>query len=198
VSTSRIRAVHVLDSREIPEVPMKRSLAALSVALLCLAAPALAQAPMPTPGPEHEMLKKDVGTWDATVEMFTAPGAAPSVSKGTETVTMLGGFWQLSEFKSEMMGQPFEGRGTTGYDPAKKKYVGTWVDTMTPGYYTTEGTYDPAKKTLTATMVGPGPSGEAEKTKETTEWKDADTRVFTMFAQDGTTPMMRITYKRRK
>ena len=36
----------------------------------------------------------------------------------------MGGFWQLSAFKSEMMGQPFEGRGATGYDPAKKKYVG--------------------------------------------------------------------------
>ena len=112
---------------------------------------------MPTPGPEHEMLKKDVGTWDATVEMFMAPGAPPAVSKGTETVTMLGGFWQLTEFKSEMMGQPFEGRGATGYDPAKKKYVGTWVDSMTPGYYTVEGTYDPATKTLTAIDGGPRP-----------------------------------------
>ena len=36
------------------------------------------------------------------------------------------------------------------------------------------------------------------KTKETTEWKDADTRVFTMYAPDGKTPVMRITYKRRK
>ena len=89
---------------------------------------------MPTPGPEHEMLKKDVGTWDATVEMFMAPGAPPAVSKGTETVTMLGGFWQVGEFKSEMIGQPFEGQGITGYDPAKKKFVGTWVDTMSTGF----------------------------------------------------------------
>ena len=154
---------------------------------------------MPQPGPEHEMLKKDVGTWDATVEMFM-PGAPPSVSKGTETVTMLGGFWQLSEFKSEMMGQPFEGRGTTGYDPAKKKYVGTWVDTMTPGYYTVEATYDAATKTMTGTMEGPRPDGGVTrvKTKETTEWKDADTRVFTMYAPDGKAPVMRISYKRRK
>ena len=109
---------------------------------------------MPTPGPEHEMLKKDVGTWDATVEMFM-PGAPPSVSKGTEIVTMLGGFWQLSEFKSEMMGQPFEGRGTMGYDPAKKRYVGIWVDTMTPGFSTVEATYDPATKTMTGHDGGP-------------------------------------------
>jgi hypothetical protein len=95
------------------------------------------------------------------------------------------------------MGQPFEGRGATGYDPAKKKFVGTWVDTMTPGYYTVEATYDPATKTMTGTMEGPDPSGQVTKTKQTTEWKDADTRVFTMFAPDGATPMMRITYKRR-
>jgi len=175
------------------------TLPALSLALTLSSSMALAQAPpSPKPGPEHEMLGKDVGTWDATVEMFMAPGGAPSVSKGTETVTMMGGFWQISEFKSEMMGQPFEGRGTMGYDPAKKKYVGTWVDSMTPGYHTVEGTYDAATKTLTGTMEGPDPAGGVVKTKETTEWKDADTRVFTMYGPDGTTPMMRISYQRRK
>ncbi|HYN03132.1 MAG TPA: DUF1579 domain-containing protein [Vicinamibacteria bacterium] len=178
---------------------MKKVLAVVSLSVLSLSVPSLAQMPpMPTPGPEHDMLKKDVGTWDATVEMFMAPGAPPEVSKGTETVTMMGGFWQLAEFKSEMMGQPFEGRGAMGYDPAKKKYVGTWVDTMTPGYSTVEATYDPAKKTMTGTMEGTGPDGVLAKTKETTVWTDSDARVFTMYAPDGTTPMMRISYKRRK
>jgi Protein of unknown function (DUF1579) len=177
---------------------MQRSLAAVSVSLLALAAPALAQPPMPQPGPEHEMLKKDVGTWDATVEMFMEPGGAATPSKGTETVTMLGGFWQVSEFKSEMMGQPFQGLGSTGYDPAKKKYVGTWIDSMTPAYYTVEGSYDPSTKTLTATMEGPDHTGQVTKTKATTEWKDADTRVFTMYGPDGKSVGMRITYKRRK
>ncbi len=178
---------------------MKKVLAVVSVSVLSLSAPVLAQGPpMPTPGPEHQMLAKDVGTWDATVEMFMAPGAPPAVSKGTETVAMMGGFWQLTEFKSEMMGQPFEGRGATGYDPAKKKYVGTWVDTMTPAYYTLEGSYDTATKSLTTIMEGPDPSGAVAKTKAVTEWKDADTRVFTMYGPDGTTPGMRITYKRRK
>jgi hypothetical protein len=178
---------------------MKKVLAVVSLSVLALAAPALAQMPgMPTPGPEHEMLKKDVGTWDATVEMYMEPGAPAAVSKGTETVTMMGGFWQLTEFKSEMMGQPFEGRGATGFDPAKKKYVGTWVDTMTPGYYTVEGIYNAATKTMTAVMEGPDPSGQTAKTKETTEWKDADTRVFTMYGPDGQSVGMRITYRRRK
>lgn len=176
-----------------------RSLSAPTLTLLFSASLAFAQGPpMPQPGPEHEMLKKDVGTWDATVEMFMQPGAPAMVSKGVETVTMMGALWQVSEFKSEMMGQPFEGRGATGYDPAKKKFVGTWVDTMTPGYYTVEGTYDAATRTLTATMRGPDASGAVVETKETTQWTDADTRVFTMYAPDGKTVGMRITYKRRK
>jgi hypothetical protein len=176
-----------------------KALAVLSACALASAA-AVAQdmPPMPQPGPEHAFLKNDVGVWNAEVETFMAPGTPPAVSKGTETVTMMGGFWQLSEFHSDMMGQPFEGRGATGYDPAKKKYVGTWVDTMTPGYYTMEGTYDPATKTMTSTMEGPDVSGQVGKTKQTTEWKDADTRVFTMFAPDGKTVAMRITYRRRK
>ncbi len=178
---------------------MKQAFAALVSLGVLVSSPVLAQAPsMPQPGPEHEMLKKDVGTWDATVEMFTAPGAPPSVSKGTETASMLGGFWLLTEFKSEMMGQPFEGRGASGYDPTKKKYVGTWIDTMTPGYYTTEATYDAATKTMSSVMEGPDPSGQVTKTKATTEWKDADTRVFTIYGPDGKSVGMRITYKRRK
>ena len=177
-----------------------RTLALSAVVALALAATlASAQMPaMPQPGPEHELLKKDVGTWDATVETFMAPGGAPMVSKGTDTVSMIGGFWQVDDFKSEMMGQPFAGRGATGYDPAKKKYVGTWVDSMTPGYYTVEGTYDAATKTLNATMEGPDQSGAVVKTKQTTVWKDADTRVFTLYGPDGSSVTMRITYKRRK
>jgi hypothetical protein len=174
---------------------LKKTLAAFSLSLL--AVPLLAQGPpMPTPGPEHAMLGKDVGTWDATVEMFM-PGAPPSVSKGTEVVTMMGGFWQLTEFKSEMMGQPFEGRGAMSYDPAKKKFVGTWVDTLAPAYYTVEGIYDPAARTMTALMDGPDQTGGVSKTRETTEWKDANHRVFTMYAPDGKTVAMRISYQRR-
>src|SRR5687767_11881324 len=73
--------------------------------------------PMPTAGPEHEILKHDVGTWDATVEMLGATPAPPP-SKGTESnVLMSNGLWLISDFKSEMMGMPFHGHGTSGWDP---------------------------------------------------------------------------------
>ena len=155
--------------------------------------------PMPKPGPEHELLKKDVGTWDATVEMMF-PGAPPSTSKGVETNRMIGGLWLVTDFKSTMMGQPFQGHGTTGYDVNKKKYVGTWVDTMGTGLGLSESTYDAATRTLAGTFEGADETGRTVKSRAVTEYKDDDTRVFTMYttAPDGKeVPGMTITYKRR-
>lgn len=155
--------------------------------------------PVPKPGPEHEVLKQDVGTWDATVEMFE-PGKPPAVSKGVETSALLGGLWLVSDFKSEMMGQPFQGRGTVGYDTSKKKYVNSWIDSMSTGFMLGEAAYDAKTKTMTGWMEGPDPSGKTEKMRQTTEWKDAGTKVFTMFmtAPEGKdVPVMKITYKRR-
>jgi hypothetical protein len=46
-----------------------------ALAVLTLASAVSAQAPpVLQPGPEHAVLKSDVGTWDATVEMITPPG----------------------------------------------------------------------------------------------------------------------------
>lgn len=155
---------------------------------------------MPKPGPEHEMLKKDVGVWDAVVEM-TGPDGTRSTSKATETVSMVG-FWQVGQFKGEFMGQPFEGLGLVTWDPTKKKYVGSWIDSMTPGQSTVEADYDPARRTMSGTMEGPDMSGKVSRMRETTEWKPDGTRVFTMHAPkgpDGQEPVvMRITYTRRK
>jgi hypothetical protein len=158
--------------------------------------------PLPKPGPEHAVLKADEGTWDATVEMMAPPGApAPPASKGTETNTLMGGMWLVTDFKGDMMGMPFTGHGIAGWDATKKKYVTVWTDNMSPALMTGESTYDAGKKTMTGYMEGPDMTGKVSKMKSTTEWKDVDTRVFTMFASmpDGKeVPTMRITYKRRK
>jgi hypothetical protein len=155
---------------------------------------AQAQMPEVKPGPEHQTLKNLAGTWDATVEMMQ-PGVP--ASKGVETNKLLAdGLWVVSDFKSQMGEKPFEGHGVWGYDPVKKKYVGTWVDSMTASLTLSEGTFDAATKTATDIMEGPGPDGKPMKIKATTVWKDNDTRVFTMFM--GEQPSMRITYTRRK
>jgi hypothetical protein len=137
----------------------------------------------------------------AKVESFMPGAAEPMVSKGTETNAMMGGLWLITEFKADMMGQPFQGHGVSGWDPAKKKYVGTWVDTMSAGLGLSESTYDAASKTMTGTFEGPDPSGKVTKVSSSVVWKGPDTRVFTMSApgpdgKDAT--MMRITYTRKK
>ncbi|MET0553778.1 MAG: DUF1579 domain-containing protein [Vicinamibacteria bacterium] len=177
----------------------------LMLAVFCLSLStgvASAQAPVPPrPGAEHEILKSDVGTWDVTVESFMPGAPAPMTSKGTETNTLMGGLWLVTDFKADMMGMPFQGHGVTGYDAGKKKYVGTWVDTLSSGLGLSEATWDAASKTMTGTIEAPDPSGQVQKMKSVVTYKDADTRVFTM---SGTGPdgkdvkIMTITYTRKK
>ena len=72
----------------------------------------------PTPGPEHEHLKKLEGTWNAKIKM------GDTESPATATYKMeCGGLWLTSDFCGEFDGQKFQGRGVDGYDPEKKKYV---------------------------------------------------------------------------
>jgi hypothetical protein len=158
--------------------------------------------PLPKPGPEQDLLKKDVGAWDAVVESWMGPGQAAPPSKGVSTSTLgMGGLWLVTDFKSDFMGMPFIGHGVMGYDSTKKKYVGTWVDSMSFGLGLSEGTYDAATKTLNETMEGPDAGGKMMTMRMATVWKDADTKVWSMYAPgpDGKEfQMMRITYTRKK
>ena len=180
---------------------LTRAMLALAAGALLLSIPAVAQdMPMPKPGPEHKLFEMDAGTWDATVETFM-PGAPPSTSKGTETNTIgCGGLCLISDFKSVMAGAPFHGHGTSAWDPAKKKYVGTWTDSMSAGISVGESTYDPATKTATGWMEGPDMTGKLVKSKAVGQYKDANTRVFTMYTigPDGKeVPTMKISYTRK-
>lgn len=157
--------------------------------------------PMPKPGPEQQVLAQDAGTWDAVVEI-AMPGAPAMTSKGTQVDTMgCGGMCLITDFNGEMMGAPFKGHGLTVYDANKKKYVGSWSDSMAAGLQMSEATYDPATKSTTSWMEGPDPSGATVKTKAVSTSVDADHRTMTMFVAgpDGKdVQTMKISYTRRK
>ena len=147
----------------------------------------------PKPGPEHEILKKHEGTWDLTMKF------GGMETKGTVTYKMdLGGLWLVSALESDLGGQKFSGRGLDGYDAAKKKYVGVWVDSMSTSPLLMEGTYDKEKKTLTMSGDGPGMDGKPVKFKSVSEMPDDDTINFSMYMGDGKEPGFTITYKRKK
>jgi hypothetical protein len=170
---------------------------------LSTAAAAQDMPPLPKPGPEHQIFTMDEGTWDAVVEM-TPPGGAPAMtSKGVQTDTVgCSGLCLISDFKGELMpGMMFHGHGLTAYDGSKKKYVGTWTDSMSNGLAMSESTYDPATKVMTGWMEGPDMTGAVQKTKSTSTFADADHKSMTMFmvGPDGKEMQtMKISYTRRK
>lgn len=169
--------------------------------LLCFCTAGYAQDEMPQASAEHAVLKQDVGTWKARVSMFAAE--TPDVSEGREVNRMLGDFWLVSEFKGSIMGMDFAGCGTMGYDPGSKKYVGSWIDSMTPTAMHTSGTWDAATRTMTVETMGKNPDGSDSKGKMVTVYsKDGNTRTMTMFGMmpgmDEMAKMMEIEYTRVK
>lgn len=174
----------------------------ITLAVVALVVAQQPQSFTPKPTAEHKLLTADAGTWDAVVEFHAEPGKPPMKSKGVEVNTIgCGGLCLITSFKGDMAGAPFEGAGVTTYDPKKKKYVGTWTDSMSTGLSIGESTYDAAKKTWTGTMEGPDMSGNIMKARSTTVHTAASTRVFTLYGPgpDGKEgEMMKITYTRRK
>jgi hypothetical protein len=163
--------------------------------LIVAAGVTMAQPPeMPKASPEHALLKKYVGTWDATFKMMGQE------SKCTHTFEMVGDFWVMGKFSGNLMGMKLEGRDTLGWDPIKKKYVSNWIDNMSPHYTVMTGTFDAASKTMTNEGGGYGPDGKPTKNKDTAVWKSDDEYTFTMFEEKGGKweEMFVIEYKRKK
>jgi hypothetical protein len=153
----------------------------------------------PAAGPDHKVLEKDVGTWDAEI-VIRMPGAPPQESKGVAVNRLVADrMWLVSDFKNETTG--FEGHGVFGYDPHKKKYVGTWVDPMRASLDPMEGTWDAATRTMTFTVFHSGPRGSSQW-RETTQTLDDDTQVFRIFMGPPSVPVesevMTVTYRRRR
>jgi len=156
-----------------------------------------------TPGDMHKVLAQTEGEWTTEGKMWMDPKSEPMISKGECTYKMvLGGRYQETQFKGDMMGQQFEGKGVMAYDNFKKQFEGTWIDNMGSGIMKTEGNYDPATKTLTMTgkLVDPMTSKECT-VRETLKIVDDDTHVMTMYNTIGSQPefkTMEMTFKRKK
>jgi hypothetical protein len=137
-----------------------------------------------TPGPEHQGMAANAGTWNATVTMWPAPGAPPQVSQGTSKRRMaLGGRVMVDEWTGTMMGMPFEGMGMTGYDNSSKRWWVTWTDNFSTGVMTMSGTCDPDPKkgcSYVGDFVDPM-TGKAKKNRSTVVWPSADEERMEMF-----------------
>jgi hypothetical protein len=173
---------------------------------LALIVAALASVPQDAPQPpepqkEHEWLQQLVGEWETEGEALTEPDKPPVKTKGTESNRSIGGFWVQGEHKGDFFGTPFTGIVTLGYDAGKKKYIGTWIDSVLPHLWKYEGTLDAAGKILTLETEGPGhEAGKMAKYREAIEVKSKDHKVLTSATEkDGKwVSYLTVNYRRKK
>ena len=157
-----------------------------------------------TPGKEHKWLAESNGTWTGDVTMWMTPGGEPIKSTGTTTNTMiLGGRYQQSIHKGNMMGQPFEGQSTLAFDNLKKVFISTWIDNMGTGIMIGEGPWDEKTKSVTikGKMTDPMTGKDCEF-REVFKVVDKDHQVLEMYGPDPATgnefKTMEIKYTRKK
>lgn len=135
------------------------------------------------PGEMHKLLAKCDGIWEAKATFWMGEGVPP------QTVTMdcvndmiLGGRYQQSKFKGNMMGMPFEGISLTGFDNGRKIFVTTWIDNMGTGMMYGEGKYDAAKKQIEFKGLSTDPStGETIDYREVFRFENDNRQVMEMF-----------------
>jgi len=136
-----------------------------------------------TPGAMHKMLASSDGEWKEELTFWMEPGGTPTKAEAMCTNTMvMGGRYQESIHKGDMMGQPFEGKGTCAYDNARKVFQSTWIDNMGTGIMIMEGKYDEKTKTLnlSGTMVD-AMTGKTEKVREVIKFIDERTQIMEMY-----------------
>ncbi len=157
-----------------------------------------------TPGKQHQWLAKKAGSWTFTGKFWMGmnPSAPPTEVSGTvERTSALGGRVLTETVKSEMMGQPFEGHGMTGYDNVKQEFWGTWNDSMTTGVMLSAGQCDEKGNcTFKSTYTDPM-TGETRETRMVSREEGADKEVMEAFDKgpDGKEfKSMELVYTRKK
>jgi Protein of unknown function (DUF1579) len=154
-------------------------------------------------GPELQAMEPLVGSWKAKVLFWQDPTKAPQESEGTMTRKwIMGGRILQEDFDGKFAGADFKGLGLMGFDPQKKKYVGTWVDSMAPSISVMESVYDAKTKTFAGTMDEIDPqTGKKVKARDVLRIVDNDHQVQEMFStpEGGKeAKMMEIHYHRVK
>lgn len=193
----------------------RTTFAVLSLIALCtLGIPAIAQAQpgemtpeqmqammtAMSPGEQHKQMAKMVGDWTFTNKFWMAPGAPPTEASGTmHAEALMGGRYVEHHWKGNMMGMPFEGRGTDAYDNLAKQHISTWIDNMGTGIMVQTGTCEGKTCTLVGDSMDPM-TGKKMTMKSVITWLDDNSFRNEMYAPDPSgkeMKMMEITAKRK-
>lgn len=116
------------------------------------------------PQKEHRWLEQFVGEWEYEHEANMGPDQPPMKSQGTQSGRSIGGVWIQSEGTFQM---PDGGLATMiftlGYDPAKKRFVGTFIGSMMTKLWIYDGQLE--GNVLTLDTEGPSFTDPNKSTK---------------------------------
>lgn len=144
---------------------------------------------MPKPTKQHQWLGQFVGKWESTTKGIMGPDQPAMECTGSMISKPLGEFWIVNDLRGDMMGTEIHGIQTLGYDAAKEKFVGTWVDSSNDLMWQYVGTLDESGKKLTLEAEGPNFTQPDKKTmfRDAYEFKSADLIIATssMQGEDG-------------
>ncbi len=151
---------------------------------------------------EHKWLEQLVGTWESEMDCSAGPDQPSIKQTGTETVRSLSVWVQCEGLSTMPDGNPGRTVMTLGYDPAKKKFVGTFIGSMMTNLWVYEGELDAAGKVLTLDAEGPSfaTPGKPAKYKDAIEIVSPDHRILTsrVLGEDGQWHHFMTAHYRRK
>ncbi len=132
------------------------------------------------PQKEHDWLHQLVGEWTSEMDCAMGPDQPRQKSKGRETVRSLGGLWTLGEGEGRTL-------MTLGFDPAKGRFVGSFIGSMMTHHWLYEGTLDEAANVLTLESSGPNmmSDGAVIPYRDVVTLVSPDHRILASYMPDG-------------
>lgn len=159
---------------------------------------------MPEPTKEHAWLQKLIGEWTTDSSCSMGPDQPPMENQGREVVSELGPFWTIGHGFSDMPdGGKMEAIMTLGFDPAKQRFVGSFIASVMTHFWPYEGQLDSTGRRLVLDSVGPSFAGDGKMAKyqDIIEFVTDDHRKLTaqVMGDDGKwTEFMWANYRRVK
>jgi hypothetical protein len=157
------------------------------------------------PGPEHRWLERLVGEWEFTTplppDMPAPPGGGESL---VQTFRSLHGIWVMGE---SAMPVPDGTMGTAvitlGYDPARGRFVGTWIGSMLNHLWVYDGELDADRQVLSLDATGPAMDGtdRMQLYRDSIELVDDDHYVLRSAVKEDSgewREFMAVDYRRRR
>lgn len=154
----------------------------------------------PEPSKEHQWLQQLVGEWTFESIAQGAPDDPPFLTSGTTSFRTLGDVWVVGNMVEQQEHGPHYNIISLGYDPAKDRFVGTFISSMMPQLWVYEGELDAAANRLVLNSDGPSMdgSGGVAHFQDIVEIPGPNTYIMRSQAEgpDGWVEFMKMTFTR--